>query len=194
MEDPIRATFALLADTEAHNMVRKISWDFHQKYHTGILSLPPHVSLKQPFPMESLSALERYMDEFARSFEPFEVKLTELDVIPISHEDIEYGILWIDVQETEELRGLHNRLNEELNQRFGSAPADYDGDEYHFHMTVMLGGQPIGIYRKYFSELDQPIIDHSFIAQELVMFVYDEPMGPNSVYLSYRILPIGNTH
>ena len=111
----MRATFALLADTEAHNMVRKISWDFHQKYHTGILSLPPHVSLKQPFPMESLSALERYMDEFARSFEPFEVKLTELDVIPISHEDIEYGILWIDVQETEELRGLHNRLNEELN-------------------------------------------------------------------------------
>ena len=188
----MRATFALLADTEAHNIVRKLSWDFHQKYHTGILSLPPHVSLKQPFPIASLPALEHYMDEFARSIEPFDVNLTKLDIVPISHEGIEYGILWIDVQETEILRGLHNRLNEELNQRFGSAPADYDSDVYHFHMTVMLGGQPIGVYRKFYSELDDPVINYSFPVRELVMFVYDEPIGPNSVYLSYRILPIGD--
>ena len=61
-------------------------------------------------------------------------------------------------------------------------------------MTVMIGGQPIGIYRKYYSELDQPVINHSFIAHELVMFVYDEPMESNSVYLSYRILPIGRSN
>jgi len=188
----MRATFALLADRAIHNLVRKLSWDFHQKYHAGVLSLPPHVSLKQPFPIESLPALERYMDEFARSIEPFEVRLTQLDIVPITHEGIEYGILWIDVEETEILRGLHNRLHEDLTRRFGSAPADYDGEEYHFHMTVMIGGQPIGIYRKYYSELDQPVINQTFTVRELVLFVYDEPMETNSVYLSYKILPIGN--
>ena len=192
----MKAAFALLADVEVHNIVRKLSWEFHQKYHTGLrhCCLPPHISLKQPFGAANLSTLEQYMDEFARSIEPFEVRLTDLDIVPALHEGVEYGILWIDVDETEKLRGLHDRLNAELNQRFGGTPADYDGDAYHFHMTVMLGGQPIDVYRKFYSELDSPVIDCSFTIRELGMFVYDEPMGPNGEYLSYRILPIGGSN
>src|SRR5215216_561052 len=191
MECPMRAAFALLADRQVHNLVRKISWEFHQKYRTGTrhCCLPPHISLKQPFYIESLPALEQYMEDFARSMEPFQVHLTKLDVVPISYTGTEYGILWIDVNETLLLRGLHNRLNEELNQRFSSTPADYDGDAYHFHMTVMIGGQPIGFYR----ELENPVIDHSFTVRELAMFVYDEPSGPDADYLSYKIFPIGES-
>lgn len=192
----MKAAFALLADTEIHNLVRKLSWEFHQKYHTGTrhCCLPPHISLKQPFGVGNLSALERYMDEFAHSIEPFEVQLTKLDIVPTFYEGTEYGILWIDVHETKELRQLHNRLNEELTQRFGSVPADFDGDAYHFHMTVMIGGQPIEVYRKFYNEMDNPVINRSFTVRELGMFVYDEPMGPHGDYISYRILQIGNFH
>jgi 2'-5' RNA ligase len=189
----MKAAFALLANHVIHNVVRKPSWEIHQKYGTGTrhASLPPHVSLKQPFGIKDLLALEEYMSELAGSIQPFEVTLTELQVIPVSFAGTAYGLLWIDVQETPELRNLHNRLNDELNQRFGHTPADFDGEQYHFHMTVMMGGQPVDVYRKFYSEIPDPRINLRFTAQELAMFVYDEPMGPTGEYLCYKILPIG---
>jgi len=98
----MKATFALLANTEAHNFVRKLSWGIHQKYHTGTkhASLPPHVSLKQPFTISELSALEKYMDELAKSIQPFEVMLTEIQVVPITFGGTDYGVLWVDARET----------------------------------------------------------------------------------------------
>lgn len=190
----MKATFALLADIQVHNLVRKIAWEFNQKYRTGTLSLPPHISLKQPFAVVDLAKLEQYMGQFAHSIAPFEVKLTALDIVPASFQGTEYGILWIDVQETEELRKLHNRLNHELSQHFGPVPAEYDGDAYHFHMTVMIGGGPIEVYRRFYSEWDNPVIDHSFTVRELAMFVYDEPLGSSSDYLCYKILSIGKSN
>ena len=189
----MKAAFALLANHEVHNLVRKLSWEIHQKYRTGTrhASLPPHVSLKQPFGIRDLSALENYMDELASSIQSFEVKLIELQVIPISFNGTAYGLLWIDVEETKELRSLHIRLNEELNQRFEHTPADFDGDTYHFHMTITMGGQPVEVYRKFYEEVPKPKINAQFTVKELAMFVYDEPIGPNSDYLCYRILPIG---
>ena len=109
----MKATFVLLANSEVHNYVRKLSWDIHQKYRTGTrhASLPPYISLKQPFSISDLPALEDYMDELAKSIDPFEVKLTELQVVPTFFDGMEYGILWIEIEETEILRGVHNRLN-----------------------------------------------------------------------------------
>ena len=189
----MKAAFALPANMEVHNLVRKLSWEMHQKYRTGTrhVSLPPHVSLKQPFGVSDFSALEDYMHELAGSIEPFEVALSELQVVPISFGGTEYGILWIDVEESEELRGLHNRLNEELDQHFGNTQADFDGDDYHFHMTVMIGGGPPDIYRMFLSQVADLKVNLRFPVKELAMFVYDEPMGPNGEYLCYKILPIG---
>ena len=33
----MKAAFALLANTEVHNLTRKLSWEIHQKYRTGTL-------------------------------------------------------------------------------------------------------------------------------------------------------------
>lgn len=190
----MKATFALLADTDVHNLIQTLAWELHQKYRTGTLRLPPHVSLKQPFGITDLAALEGYMDSFAPSLEPFEVKLTQLDIVSTFYEGAEYGILWADVEESDELRGLHNRLSEELTRSFGPVPADHDGESYHFHMTVMIGGQPMEVYRRFIGELADPILDRSFRARELAMFVYDEPLGPDSEYLCYKVLPIGRSN
>jgi 2'-5' RNA ligase len=190
----MKATFALLANTDVHNLIQKLAWEFHQKYRTGTLRLPPHVSLKQPFRVANLEELKGYMDVFARSFEPFNIKLTQLEVVSSFCEGTEQGILWADVQQSDELRGLHNRLNEELTRRFGSVPAEYDGEAYHFHMTVMIGGQSLEVYRRFISELENPILDRSFTVRELAMFVYDEPLGQDSEYLCYKILPIGKSN
>ena len=41
VEEVMKAAFALLADTATHNLVRKLSWDIHQKYRTGIDACRP---------------------------------------------------------------------------------------------------------------------------------------------------------
>src|SRR5688572_27461881 len=108
----MKATFALLANNEIHNLVRKLSWDIHQRYRTGIdvTRLPPHISLKQPFDISDLHSLEKYMTELARTLDPFDVLLTELQLVETTIDNLETGILWLNIQETEILRQLHNRV------------------------------------------------------------------------------------
>lgn len=189
----MRASIVLLANPEVHNFVRKLSWDIHQKYRTGTrhATLPPHISLKQPFSISDLSELEKYMDELAASVQPFDVNLTELQAVPTFFDGVEYGVLWVQVEETNMLRELHNRLNLDLEQRFGNTAADYDGDAYRFHMSVMMCGQLMEICRKYQNEIQPAQINLCYTANELGLFVFDEPFGPHADYLCYRILPLG---
>lgn len=191
----MKAAFALLANTEIQNWVRKLAWEMHQKYRTGTLHccLLPHVSLKQPFAISDLVALEDYMAELANSITPFEVSLTGLRIEPTVFEGREYGILWLDVQATEYLHQLHRRVNQELSQRFGNTQANFDGDDYEFHMTVMMGGQTMDVYRQLYCEISDRKINFRFTVSELTMFVYDEPMGPKGEYMSYKTLPIGRS-
>ncbi len=189
----MKATFALLANREVYNWVRKLAWEIHQTYRTGTLHvrLPPHISLKQPFAMVDVAPLEAYMAELAATIPPFTVHLTELQLEIGNFNGMEYGILWLAVQEKAELRQLHNRLNQELAQRFGNTQANYDGPDYQFHMTVMMGGQPVDVYRQLYDELAVRRLDLQYTVHELAMFVYDEPMGPLGEYLTYKILPLG---
>ena len=191
----MRAAFAVLANLDAYNFVRKLAWDMHFRYHTGTIDarLPPHVSLKQPFAISDLGALEEYMDELAPTIEPFALELARLELRSITHQGRDYGLLLIAVQENPTLRALHNQLNQELSQRFGDARADFDGEEYFFHMTVMMGGQATDVYRAAFAEIADKEVNLRYTARHLALFVYDEPMGPHGEYLTYKISPIGAT-
>jgi len=192
----MKATFALLADDYIHNLVRKLSWDIHQKYRTGIdvCRLPPHISLKQTFDISDLDLLSEFMTELAESIEPFQARLTHLELIDATIDGLESGILWLDVEETDFLRGLHNRLNEELTARFGNVPAEYDGADYHFHMSVAIGGQPIDTYRTILDEFKDRLINLQCEIRDLVMFVYDERSDVNAGYMTYKILLLGRGH
>ena len=192
----MKATFALLANAEIHNLVRRLSWDIHRKYRTGIdiCRLPPHISLKQPFDISDLNPLEEYMTELADRIPPFEVNLTGLELIEATIDELETGILWLNVQETKLLRQIHNRLNQELTLRFGDVSAAFDGPDYHFHMTVAIGGQPVETYKKIFSEFAGHLKDLQYIVRELGMFVYDDKEEINAGYITYKILPLrGNS-
>lgn len=192
----MKATFALLADHETHNLVRKLSWDIHLKYRTGInvCRLPPHISLKQPFDISDVEALSEYMTELAQGLEPFQTLLTHLELIETTMDGLHTGILWLNVQETESLRGLHERVNRELTERFGNVPAEFDGADYHFHMSVAIGGQPIETYRTILDEFKDRLVNLPCAVREMVMFVYNERTAVNAGYMTYRIFPLGANH
>ncbi|MCK6585418.1 2'-5' RNA ligase family protein [Chloroflexi bacterium CFX2] len=192
----MKATLALLADSETHNLVRKLSWDIHQKYRTGIdvCRLPPHISLKQPFDISDVDSLSAYMTKLAQGLEPFPTLLTHLELIETTMDRLHTGILWLNVQETEFLRGLHERVNRELTKRFGNARAEFDGADYHFHMTVAIGGQPIETYRTILNEFKDRLMNLPCTVREMVMFVYDERTAVNAGYMTYMILRFGANH
>ena len=189
----MKATFALLANFEIYNLVRQIAWETHRSHGIGfdVARLEPHVSLKQLFEVRDLIGLEAYMAEFAASIAPFEIHLTKMQAIPTRVDDLETGILWFEVEETSYLRGLHQRLSEELERRFGPTPAKFDGDGYHFHLTIAIGNKPFDVYQSVVQSFKPDPADLRFVTTELALFVYDEGFRLDQGYMTYKILPLG---
>src|SRR3989442_7326953 len=176
----MKATFALLFDHEVHNLVRKLAVEVHQNYRVGLAGsqLPPHVSLKQPFSIPDLHAVEAYFDQLAGSIEP--VVLT----FPRVGGPGDAPVLWLDVEETETLRHLHSRINQELAERFPHTQAPFDGSAYHFHLTIALGGpsESALAYQLMATELARRQIALRATARQLGLFYYyDDQISPGSV-------------
>ena len=58
-------------------------------------------------------------------------------------------------------------------------------------IEAMLGRADVDISACY-DELAARPASLQYTVRELAMFVYDEPMGPQGEYLTYKILPIGS--
>ena len=124
----MKIAIAFLLDHQSHNFMRKLAVDIHRQYRLGFsaASAPPHISLKQPFPITDLTGAEAYFDQFAASIHPFEIELTRLELQTYTERSrslvpgkkAEQGILWLAVRENPVLRNLHRRLNRELAERF----------------------------------------------------------------------------
>jgi 2'-5' RNA ligase len=188
----MRAAIALLVDHQIHNFMRRLAVEFHQRYQVGFLGalLPPHISLKQPFQVTDLEAVAAYFDELAAGISPLEIRLTGLELQATTFQGKEYGILWMEVEESKTLCDLHMRINRELAERFENTGASFDGAEYTFHATVAIGGQPLEVYREFYNTLVSAEHSLSYVAREIAMFYYDDAGQPGT-YITYRIQPIG---
>src|SRR5260221_12455952 len=186
----MKATFALLLDHQVHNVGRKLAVEVHQTYHIGLADsqLPPHVSLKQPFLIPDLSAVEAYFDQLAKSIDPLTL------TFPRIGGPGDAPVLWLEVEDTETLRQLHTRINQELAERFPETQAPFDGPAYHFHLTIALGGASSSIYQSIVAELESQKVALQAIARHLVLFYYDDDQISLGSFLTYKILPLGKTH
>ena len=106
----MKAAIALLSDHHVQNVARRMVYEINQ--HAGIrtlpLSLPAHVSLKQPFTFENMDELEDWFgSSFSREVAPFRL---ELERVYYDEWD-NYAIVGFEVLETPTLRALHNRIN-----------------------------------------------------------------------------------
>lgn len=132
----MKAAIALILEGEAHAAVRRVALELHEQYGYCLeaAQLPAHISLKQVFSVPNLEVIESFFDEFARSLEPITLTLSALEFWNVDGVMIAY----LDVLEDEVLRPLHNRLNAELEARFGNTSAPFDGESYHFHATAAM--------------------------------------------------------
>ena len=182
----MKAAIAILANYQVQNFVRRIVFELEQAFQVEFLAslLPAHISLKQPFSFESMQRLEGYFDSLAAQIAPFQIELDK-----IYNTDWEgYGILGINVRETEILRGLHNQLNRELSELFVDTSAPHDGTGYHFHMTIELGKvEDQNPYQDYFERLESKMVNLSYHVKEIALFYY--PDNQRS-FICYKVLPL----
>lgn len=186
----MKATFVLIPSNETENMARKLTLEAHEKGKLGfeMTRLPHHISLKQPFKMPNLQVIEQYFDEFILTLKPISVKLLNIELWQSKVFGYDSGVIVIKVEKSEELYDLHKRLNKELKERFGECHADFDGDEYTFHMTIAIGGAPFKNYEKAYKLLDKRVYNEEVVFNQLGLFYYDEDNIKPGTYFCYKKL------
>jgi 2'-5' RNA ligase len=178
-----------LIDDASQNKLRKFVGSICQKYNTGVIAslLPQHVSLKIAFYSSGFEMIEKYFDELASRISPFEINGDNVQLIKIQEKDQESGLIWYAIEEENILRGLHNTLNHELMQKFHIPMAEYDGDNFHFHSTLIYGNKSFGDYATIFADVENMLPKMRMKIEKIGLFCCHENQIVAGKFYTYRI-------
>lgn len=188
----MKVAIAFLLDHKIHNFMRKLAVDIHRQYGLNLTaaSPPPHISLKQSFPITDLAGAAAYFEQFAAGISPFDVEFTRLELQLIPTEKADTGILWLPVQKKPVLRNLHRRLNRELAERFEHTQAAFDGEAYRFHATLFAGNQNANLYREAFAAYKDTPVNLTCTIKRIVLFYKSNDSLNVRDFITYKILPL----
>jgi len=133
----LRAAIALLPDAELSNRLAAAALGVHAAS-LGRLRwprLPPHLSLQQPFAIESLSTVEHLVAPLARELGPFRLTLGALEVQAPSPGSPE-AVVWVGVEADPALVELQRQLDGELSPPKSENGKPFVSDAYRFHVTL----------------------------------------------------------
>jgi 2'-5' RNA ligase len=189
----MRTAIALLVEDDLRNRLASFTLRCRNYgFNLNVLRLPAHVSLKQPFVVNDFERFEKYFEDFARNTEPQPLELDGL----VFWGNEEYGVVVVRVAASQRLRQLHSQLNAELQQKFGETHADFDGDEYEFHLTIALGPFQAELLPKLENDIATWKMNEVTLSSRLAMFIYEESTRPDPFYGlreygTYKVLPLG---
>ena len=188
----MRTAIALLVEDELSNRLASFTLRCRDYgFSLNVLRLPAHVSLKQPFIVNDFERFEKYFEEFARHTEPQQLKLDGF----VFWGNEEYGVIVVSVAASPRLRQLHSQLNAELEREFGETHADFDGDEYEFHLAVALGAFRAELLPQLENDIATWNLHEVTLSSRLAMFIYEESTRPDPLYGvreygTYQVLPL----
>jgi len=186
----LQAAIALLPDAELSNRLGAAAFAAHAASRGRLRwpRLPAHLSLKQPFAVESLSEVERAIDRLAGELAPIRVTLGAVEVQPPSPGSPE-AVVWVGVDPEPSLLELERRLDGALATDVGVSPTavslpalgaapsppataiamPFVSEAYRFHVTLgFLPTTSLG------EEAALPLLAGATATfPELAVFVYD---------------------
>jgi hypothetical protein len=91
---------------------------------------------------------------------------------------------------------LHAQLNAELEREFGGTYADFDGDDYKFHLSVALGAFQAELLPQFENDVTAWKLEEVTVSSRLAMFIYEESTRPDPLYGvreygTYKVLLLG---
>ena len=184
----MKATIVLIADTTTENYGRKCILEANRIGNIGfeMARLPHHISLKQPFKVPNLEAVESIFDEYAKTVNALTVPMLQLDCFRSNVFGYESGCMSIRAESTSQLITMQQNLNALIEAKLGSCPAEYDSD-YVFHMTIAIGGAPYKNYEKAYQVMKKHDYHYDFHFNRLGLLYYDDDKIRPGTYFCYKI-------
>jgi len=157
--------FVVMVGDDAHNFMTELQVEILQRHgvNEGLIA-PPHITLKLGFKTPDLAAFAGYLDEVARTTTPFPIIMRGIGAFPD-------GVIFLDVEPTEELDRLRRRIVRELSERFQIEPRSLEGDQFRFHATLAYR-LPAKGFDEELARLSQLTPSFRFQAQTLAMFCH----------------------
>ncbi len=105
-------------------------------------TLPFHISLKISFQISDDKFEDAVSDirEFYKSLKPFEIKTKGIERAG--------SIVWITMQDSDELVDIHKKLDEMMFEKYGVLQHDFDKD-FKFHTSVLALNDAVDILKAY---------------------------------------------
>lgn len=122
---------AIVPPDEIRSQIRAYQEMAAQRFDThSALRSPPHITLIPPFRLADtqLAELSHYLQDFAAVSRPFSIRLSDFAAFPPR-------VIYVDVLPNAELKSLQQRLEKELQQRFGIS-AGIRKHPFTPHLTV----------------------------------------------------------
>jgi 2'-5' RNA ligase len=141
--------------------------------------------------INDFTRFDAYFEELARRIEPQQLNFDNLVFWGTPGQ----GVVTARVVGSPRLRQLHNLINTELEQTFGGTQADFDGDDYEFHLTLAIGGFHGELLPQLRADIATWKLNEVTVSSRLAMFIYDEAAHPDPLYGireygTYKILPL----
>jgi 2'-5' RNA ligase len=127
--------YVALVPDELANWARATSFELAERYGGRPSPFAPHITLKVPFETDDADTHARYLDGLPQR--------VALDVEVGGYLCWEGGYVVLDVRPQEPLRAVQQRLLDDL----GLPPLEFEGPDFHFHLTLLADVEPDALAR-----------------------------------------------
>jgi 2'-5' RNA ligase len=133
----LKAAIALLPEPELSNRISAAALLVHGATGGRLRwpRLPVHLTLEQPFGIEAVPSIERYVEQLARETAPVAVELGPVEIEPPSSNGPE-AVVWVRVRDCPALLDLRQRLRCDLGGTVAGASTPPKTDDHRFHLTL----------------------------------------------------------
>lgn len=121
--------YALLLNDECHNFIRRVQLELHQALGIGLPRQTPHLTIKSPFETDDIKHHVDYLENLAAKIPPIELVFSGFGFFG-------QHVIFLDVQENQDLLDLHSRILREVNEKFGLTPHELEGNNVKFHASI----------------------------------------------------------
>jgi 2'-5' RNA ligase len=165
----MEVAFVILLENEYYNYVRQLQLKISQLFHAKeTLKLEPHITIKYAFTISNLQSVENYFKELTNQIKPFEIKIKSI-------ESFDVNVVFISIEKNNTLTNLHLKILNDLKQRFSIRPAEYEGKNFHFHITLAYKDIDNKTFKKIKDKLKNEKSQFTFTLHKLGIYLRPDP-------------------
>ena len=129
-------------------------------------TLPQHISLKTSFSVENYNDIVYFFKEKFKNNKKINLSIKKVDKVS--------GVIWLELDETLELRNYHNEIVNNLKKHFNIDKAKYDGDDFKFHSTLFQDIENEDKIDNLYNNIDKKLFQNKKIVADKIYFGISE--------------------